>query len=345
MKMVDVVIATPSMLFPHDPVDYPNIKVIAVAGEVCPQSTSSDHNRQYYGASSSRIGRVAEHRKPTPNNNVYVLHPDAGDLVPVAIGQPGIMWAGGAGITRGYLNLPAKRRRDSNRIELKCGPCRRWRPDGTLEHLGRIDDQVKIKGFRVELDGVGAAMEAAVALLIGDVLWGFFTPSTVEPKDVQAAVAKIQPYYAVPSRFIHMEEFPNTTNGKVDKRALRRKVQEEIEAATHSDVSESVATTGASESSPTADRELLSKDSSSTLRHLLSMKSASIEKGYEVSWAGYQDDDIPDKTQGKFARNIRHQIFSLYRRLFGVVFVTNVAVLVATFAQGNRTLCNWARSS
>lgn len=118
MKMVDVVVATPSMLFPHDPVDYPNIKVIAVAGEVCPQSTSSDssplraiftlqtldladkwarngthfynscgptevinqlsastftlsdrfvdYNRQYYGASSSRIGRAAEHRKAHP---------------------------------------------------------------------------------------------------------------------------------------------------------------------------------------------------------------------------------------------------------------------------------------
>lgn len=46
--------------------------------------------------------------KPTPNNNVYVLHADAEDLVPVAIGQSGIMWAGGAGITRGYLNLPDK---------------------------------------------------------------------------------------------------------------------------------------------------------------------------------------------------------------------------------------------
>lgn len=142
----------------------------------------------------------------------------------------------------------------------------------------------------------------------------------------------------------------------MDKRALRRKVQEEIEAATHSDVSESVATTGASDSSPTVDRELLSKDSSSTLSpppvyeerevsekekdapglevSVSALSSSSIEKGYEVSWAGYQDDDVPDKTQGKFVRNIRHQIFSLYRRLFGVVFVTNVAVLVATFAQG-----------
>lgn len=388
MKMVDVVIATPSMLFPHDPVDYPNIKVIAVAGEVCPQNLAdkwASNGTHFYNSCGPTeitiVNTMVPHHhvsgeslsigKPTPNNNVYVLHPDAEDLVPVAIGQPGIMWAGGAGITRGYLNLPDKTEErykldpfvNDRSLMFNTGDLGRWRPDGTLEHLGRIDDQVKIKGFRVELDGVGAAMEtcsgvkAAVALLIDDVLWGFFTPSTVEPKDVQAAVAKIQPYYAVPSRFIHMEEFPNTTNGKVDKRALRRKVQEEIEAATHSDVSESVATTGASDSSPTVDRELLSKDSSSTLSpppvyeerevsekekkdapglevSVSALSSSSIEKGYEVSWAGYQDDDVPDKTQGKFVRNIRHQIFSLYRRLFGVVFVTNVAVLVATFAQG-----------
>ncbi|KAF7416084.1 hypothetical protein PC9H_002344 [Pleurotus ostreatus] len=388
MKMVDVVIATPSMLFPHDPVDYPNIKVVAVAGEVCPQNLAdkwASNGTHFYNSCGPTeitiVNTMVPHHhvsgeslsigKPTPNNNVYVLHRDAEDLAPVAIGQPGIMWAGGAGITRGYLNLPDKTEErykldpfvNDGSLMFNTGDLGRWRPDGTLEHLGRIDDQVKIKGFRVELDGVGAAMEtcsgvkAAVALLIDDVLWGFFTPSTVEPKDVQAAVAKIQPYYAVPSRFIHMEEFPNTTNGKVDKRALRRKVEEEIEVATHSDAPKSVATTGASESSPTIDRELLSKDSSSTLSpppvyeereisekekkdapglevSVSALSSSSIEKGYEVSWAGYQDDDVPNKTQGKFVRNIRHQIFSLYRRLFGVVFVTNIAVLIATFAQG-----------
>ena len=49
--------------------------------------------------------------------------------------------------------------------------------------------------------------------------------------------------------------------------------------------------------------------------------------------SGYEDDGIPDKTQSKPVRNLRHQIFTLYRRLFGVVFVTNVAVLIATLAR------------
>lgn len=56
----------------------------------------------------------------------------------------------------------------------------------------------------------------------------------------------------------------------------------------------------------------------------------------ETAWDGYQDDPLPDKTQGKFFRNVRHQVFSLYRRLFGVVFVVNMAILIATVARPER---------
>lgn len=58
----------------------------------------------------------------------------------------------------------------------------------------------------------------------------------------------------------------------------------------------------------------------------------SIEKGYP--WDGYLEDPIPDKTQAKWARNARHQIFSLYRRLFGVIFVVNIVILIVRLAQG-----------
>ena len=54
-------------------------------------------------------------------------------------------------------------------------------------------------------------------------------------------------------------------------------------------------------------------------------------------WDGYLDDEVPDKTQGKLMRNVRHQVFSLYRRLFGIVFVANAAVLIATFARPGGT--------
>ncbi|KAI0632060.1 hypothetical protein C8Q77DRAFT_898430 [Trametes polyzona] len=53
-----------------------------------------------------------------------------------------------------------------------------------------------------------------------------------------------------------------------------------------------------------------------------------------ISWEGYLDDELPEKTQGHWLRNLRFQIFSLYRRLFGIVFVTNMAVFIATCVQG-----------
>lgn len=60
----------------------------------------------------------------------------------------------------------------------------------------------------------------AVALLVGTELWGFITPSTVDLSLVRAATAIVQPYYAVPSQYLAIDNFPTTRNGKVDKRAL-----------------------------------------------------------------------------------------------------------------------------
>lgn len=87
---------------------------------------------------------------PTPNNSVYILDED---LKPVPIGEPGVMWAGGRGITRGYINLPektAERYRldpflNDGSFMFNTGDLGRWRPDGQLDCLGRIDDQVKVK--------------------------------------------------------------------------------------------------------------------------------------------------------------------------------------------------------
>ena len=60
--------------------------------------------------------------------------------------------------------------------------------------------------------------------------------------------------------------------------------------------------------------------------------SSTLEKGNV--WDGYQDDELPEKTQGKWIRNLRFQVFSLYRRLFSIVFIVNFSVLIALLAQG-----------
>lgn len=78
------------------------------------------------------------------------------------------MWVGGVGVSGGYVNLPeltaARWRRDpfvegdGGGMMFNTGDLGRWREDGQLDHFGRVDDQVKVKGFRIELDGVAAAM-------------------------------------------------------------------------------------------------------------------------------------------------------------------------------------------
>src|SRR6185369_13085112 len=119
MKTVDVVVATPSMLAPHPPEEYPHIKVVAVAGEPCPKALADKWSKTvaFYnccGPTEITIvntmhlhspGKPLGIGGPTPNNTVYILDEN---LRPVKIGQMGTMWAGGAGITRGYLNLPEK---------------------------------------------------------------------------------------------------------------------------------------------------------------------------------------------------------------------------------------------
>lgn len=105
--------------------------------------------------------------RPTPNNNVYILNEQ---LEPVDVGVPGIMWASGLGVSCGYLNRPnltaARFQKDPfllNRRTLssdhsgaalptavgRCmyntGDLGRWTKNGYIEHLGRVDDQVKVK--------------------------------------------------------------------------------------------------------------------------------------------------------------------------------------------------------
>ncbi|KAF4617144.1 hypothetical protein D9613_005935 [Agrocybe pediades] len=388
MKKVDIVVATPSMLSPHKPSDYPNIKTVAVAGEPCPKALADEWalHAQFYNSCGPTeitiVNTMQDHisgdfltiGKPTPNNNVYVLDDN---MQPLPIGAVGIMWAGGAGITRGYVNLPQKTAeryqldpftRDG-KLMFNTGDLGRWTSNGTLEHLGRIDNQVKIKGFRVELDGVASAMEtcsgvqAAVALLIDGELWGFVTPSGIPSEKIQAAAAKIQPYYAVPTKILGMDAFPHTTNGKTDRRELEKIARQQVLTPTTDEKHES-STTRTNERTPdTADAVAVpppvyqpaakpadveaglavvvrpspttrASSTSGSTSDLGSDASSMAPMKPEHPWSGYLEDPLPSKTQGKKTRNLRHQIFTLYRRLFGVVFITNMAVFISVIFRG-----------
>ncbi|KAH9846556.1 hypothetical protein C2E23DRAFT_852192 [Lenzites betulinus] len=249
LRSVDVVIATPTVLQRHRAVDYPNVRIVATAGEPCPRPLADEwsaEGRTFYNCcgptettivnTMHRVGRGTRLSigSPTPNNRVYIL---GGDLQPLPIGCVGTMWAAGYGVTAGYVNRPElthqKYMQDpfcDDGMMFNTGDLGRWNEYGELEHFGRADDQVKVKGFRVELDGVASVMEAhpavqkAVAILVGAELCGFVSPSSAFVPDVRTFIEERLPYYSVPSTLVSLDEFPMTANGKVDKKALQRLV-------------------------------------------------------------------------------------------------------------------------
>ena len=179
--------------------------------------------------------------RPISNTQIYVLD-EAGQ--PVPIGVRGEIHIGGDGVACGYLNraeLTAQRFmrnpfRDSPEERIyKTGDVGRWRPDGTLEFLGRNDHQVKIRGFRIELGEIEAQLSShpAVAECVvvarqdapGEKrLVAYVVPRQIEiapsAEALRAELLSVLPEYMIPSAFVMLERFPLTSGGKVDRRAL-----------------------------------------------------------------------------------------------------------------------------
>ncbi|KAG9083220.1 hypothetical protein FS749_006211 [Ceratobasidium sp. UAMH 11750] len=325
LRTVDIVISTPSCLRKYTPTDF-QPKVIATAGEPCPQVLADRwiaSGTKYYNCcgptETTIVNTIHEHTKlnqtlsigrPTPNNNVYILDEE---MKPVSIGDAGMIWAGGLGVARGYLNLPEKTA-DSFRPDVfansggmmyKTGDLGRWRTDGSklLDILGRTDDQVKVKGFRVELDGVATAMEAApgvhtaVALLIDEELVGVYAPDSADEKTVKMACTKVQPYYACPSRYVRLPEMPMTTNGKIDKKLVREIV------SSSSSTSESLSGDSPTESScPSTDS--VSSDEEREPHIFSSVTKLAYDKVSPVTWES-PSSFIP--TRGRLFVNVVQQ--------------------------------------
>jgi amino acid adenylation domain-containing protein len=245
-RTVHVVIATPSILSSLDPEVCDQVRTVAVAGERCPRALADTWSRTsaFYNACGPtevtiintmqrydpRAGTVTIGR-PVPNTTVYVLDDD---LRPCRIGDIGEMWAGGACVTAGYQGndpLTAERYRPdpflgAGHRMFRTRDLGRWTPDGQLEHHGRTDDQVKVRGFRVELDAVTAALERAdgcaraTTLVHNGRLVGFVSPATAAPEPARRAVEQVLPYYCVPTLIVPVDTLPMTDRGKVDLRAL-----------------------------------------------------------------------------------------------------------------------------
>jgi amino acid adenylation domain-containing protein len=175
-----------------------------------------------------------------PDLSVYVLGPE---LVPVPLGVPGELHVSGAGLARGYLGRPdltAERfvpnpfTQEPGARLYRTGDLGRRRASGELEYLGRVDLQVKVRGFRIEPGEIEAALvrhpavtEAAVVvrddLPGGRGLAAFWTPSgdaTAGTHELRVFLKEHLPEALVPAVFARLDRLPVTPNGKVDRRAL-----------------------------------------------------------------------------------------------------------------------------
>jgi amino acid adenylation domain-containing protein len=177
--------------------------------------------------------------RPIPGWYAYVLD---GDRQPLPVGVPGDLWIGGIGVARGYLGAAADA--SANRFQpdpfapgggrmYRTGDRARFRDNGSLDYLGREDDQLKIRGFRIEPAEIEAALAKHPAVLAAVVA----APETstgqrrlvayVRTELAAAQVASLAeharsllPSYMVPVDWVKVDSFPLTGNGKIDRRAL-----------------------------------------------------------------------------------------------------------------------------
>jgi len=184
------------------------------------------------------IGARVPVGRPIANMKTYILDEHR---QPVPIGVTGELYIGGDGLARGYFNRPAltaERFVDDpfstvpgSRL-YRTGDLVRYLPDGTIDFLTRIDHQVKVRGFRIELGEIEAALAAhpavrdCIVVTRGEgasrYLAAYLVAAGTPPADAElkARLEETLPAYMVPAKFVFLDAFSLTPNGKVDRKAL-----------------------------------------------------------------------------------------------------------------------------
>ncbi|MEV6868512.1 amino acid adenylation domain-containing protein, partial [Streptosporangium subroseum] len=255
-EAVSVAQMTPTIARTLDLDALPGLRLLVTGGETYPAELARVWGRgrrlvNAYGPTETTVCATlgvwgSEEAGPPPiggpiaNMRAYVLDRW---LNPAPIGVPGELFLGGTGVARGYAGrpeltaerfLPDPFTADGSRL-YRTGDRARWRPDGQLEFLGRFDDQVKVRGFRIEPGEVEAALvahagvtEAAVVAradggeprLVAYLVPADLTEGAPSTSELRTFLRGTLPDHFVPSVFVELTALPLSPNGKLDRAAL-----------------------------------------------------------------------------------------------------------------------------
>ncbi|WP_158539942.1 non-ribosomal peptide synthetase [Williamsia limnetica] len=232
----------------------PGVVFVSLGGEAVPESLWTElrtapgvESFNLYGPTEYTINALGADLADSPTSNAgtpidntraYVLDTNLALTPP---GTPGELYLAGAGLARGYFSRSALTSErfvadpfDNGGRLYRTGDLVSWRPDGQIDYLGRTDDQIKIRGFRVELGEIAETIRAAPGVSAATVvavdtghdrkdiqLAAYYSsPQALDDNDIRAHTAQRLPQYMVPASFTHLTTLPLTTNGKINHAAL-----------------------------------------------------------------------------------------------------------------------------
>ncbi|NNG64586.1 AMP-binding protein, partial [Pseudomonas fragi] len=207
--------------------------------QVLGQTASQLHN--LYGPTEAAIdvtswacredGNSVPIGRPIANTQIHIL--DA-DLNPVPVGVAGELYIAGVNLARGYLGRPgltgerfvANPYGAPGERMYRSGDLARWRADGAIDYLGRLDHQVKLRGQRIELGEIEAvllahaAVHECVVIARDNQLLGYWVGTEIDEAALKFHLGQHVPEYMVPWRLLQLPAMPLSANGKLDRKQL-----------------------------------------------------------------------------------------------------------------------------
>lgn len=249
LRSVDAAIMTPSIARVLDPNDFPNLNALYLVGEavspfVRDRWTRTVETYNMYGPTEGTCGATTKKLeygrpitlgRPNPSMRIYVLSAE-GHLVPP--GVIGDIYLAGVQVSLGYQNMPHQTDTvfvkdtvytlDEERM-YRTGDRGYWCENGELQFCGRTDRQIKLRGYRVDLDDIEERIRNAICdctdvmvVCVKEQIIAYMQPESLAIKLIETSLAQALPFYAIPRRIIRVSDFPRTRAGKLDYQALQQ---------------------------------------------------------------------------------------------------------------------------